>query len=142
MWTNGGMWEEGKRSPSIQPGEIGKKRHKRERKMPDRVRAHILLCMPAYYVEWHMRQLLTSSTFIKQPETPARSDRFSRWTMSIASAMRGMKAIGKRAIRRIHHVDHRFVADVDPQGLRLRCGCGPVGMFCILNRIDGIKLSG
>src|SRR5487761_2194954 len=27
-------------------------------RLPDRVRAHILLCMLAYYVEWHMRQLL------------------------------------------------------------------------------------
>ena len=25
---------------------------------PDRVRAHVLLCMLAYYVEWHMRQAL------------------------------------------------------------------------------------
>jgi transposase len=24
--------------------------------LPDRVRAHILLCMLAYYVEWHMRE--------------------------------------------------------------------------------------
>ncbi|MCZ2147647.1 MAG: hypothetical protein LC126_07715 [Bryobacterales bacterium] len=27
-------------------------------RLPDRVRAHILLCMLACYVEWHMRQLL------------------------------------------------------------------------------------
>lgn len=25
---------------------------------PDRVRAHVLLCMLAYYVEWHMRRKL------------------------------------------------------------------------------------
>jgi hypothetical protein len=24
--------------------------------VPDRVRAHLLLCMLAYYVEWHMRE--------------------------------------------------------------------------------------
>ena len=30
---------------------------------PDRVRAHILLCMLAYYVEWHMRQQLAPLLF-------------------------------------------------------------------------------
>jgi hypothetical protein len=29
----------------------------------DRVRAHVFLCMPAYYVEWHMRQKLKSVLF-------------------------------------------------------------------------------
>jgi transposase len=32
-------------------------------RLPDRVRAHILLCMLAYYVEWHMRQLLAPILF-------------------------------------------------------------------------------
>lgn len=31
--------------------------------LADRVRAHILLCMLAYYVEWHMRQALTPLLF-------------------------------------------------------------------------------
>ena len=30
---------------------------------PDRVRAHVLLCMLAYYVEWHMRQSLAPLLF-------------------------------------------------------------------------------
>lgn len=29
----------------------------------DRVRAHVLLCMLGYYVEWHMRQLLKPMLF-------------------------------------------------------------------------------
>ncbi len=29
----------------------------------DRVRAHVLLCMPAYYVEWHMRRSLRPLLF-------------------------------------------------------------------------------
>src|SRR6266704_1952363 len=29
----------------------------------DRVRAHVLLCMLAYYVEWHMRQALAPLLF-------------------------------------------------------------------------------
>ncbi|MBK5292994.1 MAG: IS1634 family transposase, partial [Acidobacteriia bacterium] len=32
-------------------------------RLPDRVRAHILLCVLAYYVEWHMRQLLAPILF-------------------------------------------------------------------------------
>jgi hypothetical protein len=37
--------------------------------LPDRVRAHILLCMLAYYVEWHMKQALTPLLFTdEQPE--------------------------------------------------------------------------
>ena len=31
--------------------------------LADRVRAHILLCMLAYYVEWHIKQALTSLLF-------------------------------------------------------------------------------
>src|SRR5262249_309565 len=30
---------------------------------PDRVRAHVFLCMLAYYVEWHMRQALKPILF-------------------------------------------------------------------------------
>lgn len=37
--------------------------------LADRVRAHILLCMLAYYVEWHMKQALAPLLFIdEQPE--------------------------------------------------------------------------
>jgi transposase len=37
--------------------------------LADRVRAHILLCMLAYYVEWHMKQALTPLLFTdEQPE--------------------------------------------------------------------------
>lgn len=32
-------------------------------RLPDRVRAHVLLCMLAYYLEWHMRQALAPMLF-------------------------------------------------------------------------------
>jgi transposase len=32
-------------------------------RLADRVRAHVFLCMLAYYVEWHMRQSLASLLF-------------------------------------------------------------------------------
>ena len=31
--------------------------------LADRVRAHVLLCMLAYYLEWHMRQSLAPMLF-------------------------------------------------------------------------------
>ena len=34
---------------------------------PDRVRAHVLLCMLAYYVEWHMRQALGAVAVRRRP---------------------------------------------------------------------------
>jgi transposase len=37
--------------------------------LPERVRAHVLLCMLAYYVEWHMRQKLAPLLF--EDEDPA-----------------------------------------------------------------------
>ena len=40
----------------------------------DRVRAHILLCMLAYYVEWHMRQAWRELMFA-DPEQAAKASR-------------------------------------------------------------------
>ena len=42
---------------------------------PDRVRAHVLLCMLAYYVEWHMRRSLAPLLF--DDHDPAHSSRAS-----------------------------------------------------------------
>ena len=36
--------------------------------LPDRVRAHILLCMLAYYVEWHMREAWRSLLFADEDQ--------------------------------------------------------------------------
>ncbi len=46
-------------------------------RLPDRVRAHILLCMPAYYVEWHMRQLLAPVLFDDHDKPAAQAARAS-----------------------------------------------------------------
>ena len=46
-------------------------------RLPDRVRAHILLCMLAYYVEWHMRQLLAPILFDDHDKPQARAARVS-----------------------------------------------------------------
>ena len=46
-------------------------------RLPDRVRAHILLCMLAYYVEWHMRQLLAPVLFDDHDKPAAQAARAS-----------------------------------------------------------------
>jgi transposase len=45
--------------------------------LPDRVRAHTLLCVLAYYVEWHMRQLLAPSLFDDDNKSKAQASRAS-----------------------------------------------------------------
>ena len=44
---------------------------------PDRVRAHVLLCMLAYYVEWHMRQALAPLLFDDDDRAGAEAARTS-----------------------------------------------------------------
>jgi transposase len=46
-------------------------------RLPDRVRAHILLCILAYYVEWHMRQLLAPILFDDDDQSQAQAARAS-----------------------------------------------------------------
>lgn len=46
-------------------------------RLPDRVRAHILLCMLAYYVEWHMRQCLAPMLFDDDDKPRAQATRRS-----------------------------------------------------------------
>lgn len=59
-----------------------------------RVRAHVFLCMLAYYVEWHMRQALADITFQDiEPETDGR-------TSPVAPAGRSAAAQRKAASKR------------------------------------------
>ena len=65
-------------------------------RLPDRVRAHILLCMLAYYVEWHMRQLLAPLLFDDHDKAAAKSARASVF----APAQRSAAALRKAASRK------------------------------------------
>lgn len=56
--------------------------------LPDRVRSHILLCMLAYYVEWHMRQRLAPILFDDDEPTQAQAAR----TSVVAPAQRSPSA--------------------------------------------------
>ena len=62
-------------------------------RLPDRVRAHILLCMLAYYVEWHMRQLLAPVLFDDHDKPAAQAARAS----IVAPAQRSAAAKRKAA---------------------------------------------
>jgi transposase len=65
-------------------------------RLPDRVRAHILLCMLAYYVEWHMRQLLAPVLFDDHDKPAAQAARAS----IVAPAQRSAAARRKAATRK------------------------------------------
>jgi hypothetical protein len=57
-------------------------------RLPDRVRAHVLLCMLAYYVEWHMRQVLAPVLFDDHQRDEAAAAR----TSIVAPAQRSTAA--------------------------------------------------
>jgi Transposase DDE domain len=57
----------------------------------DRVRAHVLLCMLAYYVEWHMRQALAPLLFDDHQPSAAQAARSS----IVAPAQRSSAALAK-----------------------------------------------
>src|SRR5580658_788693 len=65
-------------------------------RLPDRVRAHILLCGLAYYVEWHMRQLLAPILFDDDDKAQAQAARAS----IVAPALRSEAARRKAATRK------------------------------------------
>jgi transposase len=63
-----------------------------------RVRAHVLLCMLAYYVEWHMRQALKPILFDDHDKAAAEAARAS----IVAKAERSYAADRKAASKRTH----------------------------------------
>ena len=65
-------------------------------RQPDRVRAHIFLCMLAYYVEWHMRQNLAPLLFDDEDKTAAEKRR----TSVVAPAQRSTSAQAKAHSKR------------------------------------------
>jgi transposase len=65
-------------------------------RLPDRVRAHILLCMLAYYVEWHMRQLLAPLLFDDHDKPQARAARASVVAPAQRSAAARRKAVTRK----------------------------------------------
>jgi transposase len=58
---------------------------------PERVKAHVFLCMLAYYVEWHMRQALAPMLFDDEDREAAQAKR----TSIVAPAQRSESALKK-----------------------------------------------
>jgi hypothetical protein len=67
-------------------------------RLAQRVRAHVLLCMLAYYLEWHMRQALKSILFDDHDRAAAEAAR----TSIVAKAERSNAANRKAATKRTH----------------------------------------
>ena len=65
-------------------------------RLPDRVRAHVFLCMLAYYVEWHMRRALAPLLFDDDDRAVAQAMRDS----VVAPARRSPKAQRKAHTKR------------------------------------------
>jgi transposase len=62
----------------------------------ERVRAHVFLCMLAYYVEWHMRQALAPLLFDEQDKLAAEKARASVVAPAQRSAPTAAKVASKR----------------------------------------------
>jgi transposase len=60
--------------------------------LEDRVRAHVFLCMLAYYLEWHLRQRLAPMLFDDTDKAAAEASR----TSVVAAAQRSQVAISKQ----------------------------------------------
>ncbi|HXV77264.1 MAG TPA: IS1634 family transposase [Candidatus Polarisedimenticolaceae bacterium] len=65
-------------------------------RLAERVRAHVFLCMLAYYVEWHMRRVLASMLFDDEDRQAAEASRRS----VVAPAVRSAKAEAKASTKR------------------------------------------
>ena len=66
-------------------------------RLETRVRAHLFLCLLAYYVEWHMRQALAPLLFVEEDLALARATRDP-----VAQATPSESALAKKTSKRSH----------------------------------------
>jgi transposase len=88
--------------------------------LPDRVRAHILLCVLAYYVEWHMRQLLAPILSDDDDKPQAQTARASIVAPAQRPTAAKLKALTQTDCRRdqgsqLSNSDRRFGDDRQKQ---------------------------
>ena len=81
--------------------------------LPNRVRAHVFLCMLAYYLEWHMRQRLAPMLYDDTDKDAAEALRAS----VVAKAERSPAAVSKQTTGRTPdglpvHSFHTLIADL------------------------------
>jgi transposase len=85
---------------------------------PDRVRAHVFLCMLAYHVEWHLRQALAPLLFHDTDIEAARSQRASPVVSTEPSKVAKTKKATKRNAEGLHVM--RFADLIDHLGTLTR----------------------
>jgi hypothetical protein len=81
--------------------------------LADRVRAHVFLCMLAYYVEWHMREKLAPMLFDDDDKPEAERRRAS----IVSPAQRSPRALAKARTKQTHdgipvHSFHTLLEDL------------------------------
>ena len=65
---------------------------------PERVKAHVFLCMLAYYVEWHMRRALAPLLFDEEDHEAAQTQRSSIVAPAQRSLSAQQKALSKQTV--------------------------------------------
>ena len=65
---------------------------------PERVKAHVFLCMLAYYVEWHMRRALAPLLFDEEDHEAAETQRSSIVAPAQRSLSAQQKALSKQTV--------------------------------------------
>jgi hypothetical protein len=79
----------------------------------DRVRAHVMLCMLAYYVEWHMRRALAPILFDDDDRAQAEAVRLSPVAPAVRSERARRKAARKQTDDKVHvHSFRSLLADL------------------------------
>ena len=109
--------------------------------LSDRVRAHVFLCMLAYYVEWHMRRKLAPILFDDEDKEATLASRLS----PVAKAPRSDKAKTKAASKiaedgRPVHSFHTLMADLGAPCLNeVTAAANPNSVLTITTRPTAIQ---
>ncbi len=110
-------------------------------RLADRVRAHVFLCMLAYYVEWHMREALAPILFDDDDKPAAEAARGS----VVAPAQRSPKAKRKALTQRTEddlpmHSFQTLLADLATLGKNhVRLGQNPSVTTTTLTRATAVQ---
>ncbi len=100
----------------------------------DRVRAHIFLCMLAYYVEWHMRVALAPLLF---QDEELEADRKTRDPVARAESSPSVRKKKRQKKTQDGHTAHSFRDLIAALGLRAQvlCRFGPDSTAPLLTRV-------
>jgi hypothetical protein len=94
--------------------------HPIRRRVEDRLRGHVFLCMLAYYVEWHMRQVLKPLLFEEEQIEPSRG---SRHPVSRATSSKSGQSKKTTLSAPEGFPPHSFAALMEALAARCQCRC-------------------